>query len=230
MKNNRLIIAGLLAGSLLSLSGCGLLVVGGAAATTAAVATDRRTTGEQVEDRAIVMKAGSETRRLLENKEGRINTSSYAGVALLTGDVPTEADKAEAGRLVSQVEKVTRVVNELRVGELTPLSVRSNDSWISTRVSTALINTKEVPSRTISVTTERGVVYLQGRVTQDEGERAAIAAAGVPGVNKVVKLFEYVSAESLAQPLSSNTQKTTPSPAPAEPAPAATSVEVMPVQ
>ena len=77
------------------------------------------------------------TRRLLENKEGRINTTSYAGVALLTGDVPTQADKEEAARLVSKVDKVTRVVNELRVGEPTPLSVRSNDSWITTRVSTA---------------------------------------------------------------------------------------------
>lgn len=228
---NRLILAGLLASSLLTLSGCGLLVVGGAAAGTAVVATDRRTAGEQVEDKTIVMKAGAETRRLLENKEGRINTSSYAGVALLTGDVPTEADKLEAGRLVSKIEKVSRVVNELRVGEPTSLSVRSNDSWISTRVSTALINTKEVPSRTISVTTERGVVYLQGRVTQNEGERAAIAAASVPGVNKVVKLFEYVSAESLAQPLSTNAQTPSPVPAPAaDPAPDASSVEVMPVQ
>ncbi|WP_341667851.1 BON domain-containing protein [Alcaligenes sp. SDU_A2] len=227
---NRLILTGLLAATLVSLSGCGLLVVGGAAAGTAAVATDRRTAGEQVEDRTIVMKAGAETRRLLENKEGRINTSSYAGVALLTGDVPTEADKAEAGRLVSQVEKVTRVVNELRVGEPTPLSTRSNDSWISTRVNTALINTKEVPSRTISVTTERGVVYLQGRVTQAEGERAAIAAASIPGVTKVAKLFEYVSAESLAQPLSSNAQTAAPAPAAPAAAPAASSVEVMPVQ
>ncbi|HRL21063.1 MAG TPA: BON domain-containing protein, partial [Alcaligenes sp.] len=121
-------------------------------------------------------------------------------------------------------------VNELRVGEPTPLSTRSNDSWISTRVNTALINTKEVPSRTISVTTERGVVYLQGRVTQAEGERAAIAAASIPGVNKVAKLFEYVSAESLAQPLSSNAQTATPAPAAPAAAPAASSVEVMPVQ
>jgi osmotically-inducible protein OsmY len=178
------------------------------------------------------MKAGAETRRLLENKEGRINTTSYAGVALLTGDVPTQADKEEAARLVSKVDKVTRVVNELRVGEPTPLSVRSNDSWITTRVSTALLNAKDVPSRTISTTTERGVVYLLGRVTHEEGERAAIAASSVPGVNKVAKLFEYVSAESLAQPLSTNNQPSntsgTAAPA-AEPAPAS-SVEVMPVQ
>jgi osmotically-inducible protein OsmY len=178
------------------------------------------------------MKAGAETRRLLENKEGRINTTSYAGVALLTGDVPTQADKEEAARLVSKVDKVTRVVNELRVGEPTPLSVRSNDSWITTRVSTALLNAKDVPSRTISTTTERGVVYLLGRVTREEGERAAIAASSVPGVNKVAKLFDYISAESLAQPLSTNTQPSTSSGTEAsETAPApASSVEVMPVQ
>ena len=101
-----------------------------------------------------------------------------------------------------------------------------------TRVSTALLNAKDVPSRTISTTTERGVVYLLGRVTHEEGERAAIAASSVPGVNKVAKLFEYVSAESLAQPLSTNNQpsNTSGTAAPAtEPAPAS-SVEVMPVQ
>lgn len=214
-----------------ALSACGLLVVGGTAATTALVATDRRTAGEQVEDRAIVMKAGAENRKLLEGKEGRINSSSYAGAVLLTGDVPTEADKLEAGKRVADIEKVTRVYNELRVGPPTELSVRSNDSWLFTRVSTALINTKGVPSRTISVSTERGVIYLMGKVTHDEGERAALAASGVPGVNRVVKLFHYVSAESLL--LDNNKPASQPATEPQAPPtmePTQSQVEVMPVQ
>lgn len=195
---HRLIRLGLLAGlTATTLSACGLLVVGGTAATTALVATDRRTAGEQVEDKTIVMKAGAENRQLLEGKQGRINTSSYGGLVLLTGDVPTEADRLEAAKRVGGIEKVNRVVNELRVGAPTELSVRTNDSWLFTRVSTALINTKEVPSRTISVTTERGNVYLMGMVTEAEGERAAIAASSVPGVNRVTKLFNYVSPETL---------------------------------
>lgn len=186
------------------LTGCGALVVGGAAAGTAIVATDRRTTGEQVEDKAIEMKAGSETRRLFAANpdSARVISSSYAGHVLLVGDVPTQQDKDKAEAAVKGVEKVKQVVNELRVGEITPLSVRTNDTWLTTKVTTALINTKDVPSRTIVVTTERGIVYLQGKVTDTEGQLAAKAAASVSGVNKVVKLFEIVSREStfMSQP------------------------------
>jgi len=185
------------AAALGTLAGCAPLVVGGAAATTAVVATDRRTAGEQVEDRAIEMKVGAEMRKLLEER-GRVNTVSYAGRVLLMGDVPTEQDKQQAEQLAAGVEKVTQVYNQLRVGDITPISVRTNDSWLSTKVTTTLINTKDVPTRTISISTERGIVYLMGRVTNAESERAGKAAATVSGVNKVVKLFEIVSPESLA--------------------------------
>src|SRR3546814_10437998 len=90
---------------LAALSGCGLLVVGGTAATTAVVATDRRTAGEQVEDQVIEMKSGSELRALFGDK-ARVNTTSYGGWALLTGDVPTEQDKKKAEETVAKVEKV----------------------------------------------------------------------------------------------------------------------------
>lgn len=195
-RKKRFVLAGITLAGITALSGCGLLVVGGTAATTAIVATDRRTTGEQVEDQAIELKSSAEMRRLFEGT-ARVNSTSYAGLLLLTGDVPTEQAKIQAGEAAQKVEKVTRVVNELRVGALTPLSVRSNDTWLTSKVKTTLVNTKEVPSRTIVVTTERGVVYLLGKVTKDEGERAAIAASSVKGVNKVVKLFQIVAAESL---------------------------------
>lgn len=182
------------------LAGCGPLVVGGTAATTALVATDRRTAGEQVEDKAIEMKVASEMRNLFGDAENvRVNAYSYAGQVLLVGDVPSEDEKQRAGQAAQQVEKVQRVVNQLRVGDITPVSVRTNDTWLSSKVRTTLINTKDVPFRTINVTTERGVVYLQGRLTTQEGERAGIAASSVSGVNKVVKLFENVSPESLQQ-------------------------------
>src|SRR5690606_8677546 len=95
-----------------------------------------------------------------------------------------------------------KVVNQLRIGPITPVSVRTNDTWLTSKVKTALINTKEVPSRTINVSTERGVVYLMGKVTADEAERAAKAAASVTGINKQVKLFNIVSPESIAAPSS----------------------------
>ena len=198
-NTQRFLLAGLALAGLTGLAGCGALVVGGAAATTAVVATDRRTTGEQVEDQAIEMKTAAEMRRLFEDK-ARVNATSYAGLVLLTGDVPTAQDKQKAEEAAKQVEKVKRVVNELRVGDVTPVSVRTNDTWLTSKVRSTLINTKEVPSRTILVTTERGVVYLLGKVTDHEGQRAAKATASVSGINKVVKLFQIVSPESIAAP------------------------------
>ena len=190
--------AGLSLVALATLSACGPLIVGGTAAGTAVVVTDRRTAGEQVEDKAIEMKVGAEMRRLFaDTSDLRISAHAYAGQVLLLGDVPSEQIKQQAGQAAQGVEKVTRVINELRVGPVTPASVRTNDAWLSSKVRTTLINTKEVPSRTINVTTERGIVYLQGRVTEDEGTRAGIAASGVSGINKVVKLFEIVSPESV---------------------------------
>ena len=182
---------------LTTLSGCGLLVVGGAAATTAAVATDRRTAGEQLEDQTIQLKVDAEMRKLMGEKPARIHATSYAGVVLLTGDVPTAQDKQQAEQIAAKVEKVKRVVNEIRVGDVTPVSVRTNDSWITSKVTTKFINTKDVPTRTITITTERGIVYLMGKVTSTEGQLAATAASSVSGVNKVVKLFEIVARETL---------------------------------
>ncbi|MFT0545684.1 BON domain-containing protein [Allopusillimonas ginsengisoli] len=227
---HRLLLASLAFATLATVSGCGLLVVGGTAVTTAVVATDRRTTGEQVEDQSIELKVAAEMRRLFEDR-ARVAATSYAGLVLLTGDVPSEADKQKAQSAAAAVEKVKKVINELRVGELTSISVRSNDTWITSKVLTTLINTKEVPSRTITVQTERGVVYLLGKVTQDEGKRAAIAASRVSGVNKVVKLFEYVTAESLAQPLAPATSTQAPAAnSSASPDAAPEGVQTMPVQ
>src|SRR5690606_34713178 len=104
---HRLLLAGFALTGVTAISSCCLLVVGGAA-TTAVVATDRRTTGEQVEDQAIEMKSAAEMRRLFGDK-ARINTTSYAGLTLLTGDVPTAQDKEKAGQAAMQVEKVKKV-------------------------------------------------------------------------------------------------------------------------
>ncbi|MGE4369995.1 MAG: BON domain-containing protein [Burkholderiaceae bacterium] len=231
----RLLAASAVLASVLALSGCGAILVGGAAATTAVVVTDRRTAGEQVEDQTIEMKAAAELRKLFQNNENaRVNATSYDGLVLLTGDVPTEADKASAEETVKAIRNVKRISNEIRIGAPTPISVRTNDTWITSKVRTTLINTKEVPSLTIVVTTERGIVYLLGKVTEDEGRRAARAAAHVPGVNKVIKLFEIVSPESVAhEPMNaSRTETTAPAPAPAAATPAAPApgVETMPVK
>lgn len=205
----------------IQLSACAPLVLGGAAATTAVVATDRRTAGEQVDDKSIGVKVSVEANQILGDRPGRVNGSSYGGQLLLLGDVPTAEDSQKIEAAAKKIDSVKEVINRLRIGPPTELSVRTNDSWITTKVTTALINAQDVPSRTITVSTERGVVYLQGRVTQTEGERAAKAAATVSGVTQVVKLFDYVSAERVLLPQSTNeappsakTEPTTSSPSP----------------
>ncbi len=194
----RLAALGILVSGVISLNACAPLVVGGAAATTAVVATDRRTAGEQVEDQSIELKVASRMRQLVDGK-GRVNATSYAGVVLLTGDVPDESTKAKATEEAQKVEMVKKVYNQLRVGDITPISVRSNDTWITSKVKTALINAKEVPTRTMTVTTERGNVYLMGRVTEPEAQRAVKVVSGVKDVNKVVRAFEIISEETLAK-------------------------------
>ncbi|AOB40942.1 BON domain-containing protein [Bordetella parapertussis] len=189
-----LLLAAALSAAALTLSACAPLVIGGAAATTAVVVTDRRTSGVQLEDQNIAFKAESQIAQKLGNT-ARVNAMVYGGHVLLTGDAPTEEAKAQATAIAQSIENVKAVTNQLTVGPAADFSTRSNDTWLTSKVKTALINTKYVPSGTISVTTSRGVVYLMGKVTQAEGDYAANAAAGVGGVARVVKLFETISRE-----------------------------------
>ncbi len=219
------------------LSGCGVLVVGGTAATTAIVATDRRTAGEQVDDQTIELRVSNEMNQIFQDK-GRVLGTAYAGRLLLVGDVPTEADRAQAESFARTVPKVTHVDNFIRVGDITPLSVRTNDTWLTSKVRAQLVRTEQVPSRTIKVTTERGVVYLMGKVTDAEGQRAATVAASVEGVNKVVKLFQIVTPASIAAESGQTGSTETDRPAaddagqtPAtDPSPAGQDVQTMPVK
>ena len=189
-----LLLAALLGTAALTLSACAPLVVGGAAATTAVVITDRRTSGAQLEDQNIAFKAERDIGAKL-GEAARVNAVSYNGVLLLTGDVPSDAAKAQATTLAQGIQHVKTVVNQLNVGPIASFGTRSNDTWLTSKVKTALLNTKYVPSATIVVTTDRGVVYLMGLVTEAEGNYAARAASEVGGVAKVVKLFQVISRE-----------------------------------
>jgi len=178
-----LILSGLLALGM-TLTGCAPLIVGGVAATSASVASDRRSVGEQVDDKAIQMKVSVKLSELLSER-GRYNVVSYAGRVLLLGDVPSDVVKQQAEQATSEVERVREVVNRLRIG----MALQTDHTWLTTKVTGHLINSANVPARTISVTTERGVVYLMGKVTAAEAQLAARAASSVNGVNQVVTLF-----------------------------------------
>jgi osmotically-inducible protein OsmY len=190
-----------LAGAVLSsflLSGCGALVVGGIIVGSAMVATDRRTTGAQVDDETIEVKSSSRMSETFADR-ARIDTTSYNRMVLLTGEVPTAEDKTRAEQVAAGVPNVRSVVNEITVGPLNTFSERSKDTYVTTKVKTSLVDAKDLFANSIKVTTHRGVVYLMGRVTEREATRASEVARGVSGVAKVVRVFEVLSESELAQ-------------------------------
>ncbi len=185
----------LAATTMVALQGCAGLVVGSAVVGTMA-ATDRRTLGAQTEDKSIFLKGQSAAERVAGNA-GHVNVTSFNRKVLLTGEVQDEAMKQAVERQIAAIAGVEGVVNELEIAGVSSLTSRSNDTLITGKVKAAFVDTKDLYANSIKVTTERGVVYLMGLVTQREGQRAAEVASRVGGVQKVVKVFEYISEEDL---------------------------------
>ncbi|HKX41663.1 MAG TPA: BON domain-containing protein [Burkholderiaceae bacterium] len=190
------VLLGTLAGASL-LSGCAAVLLGGAAVGTAMVVTDRRTSGAQVDDQAIELKAVNRINEVL-GERGRAIVTSFNRLVLITGEVPNEADKAAVEQAVSRIENVRSVVNELAIAPAASLGTRSSDTLITSKVKASLIDAKDLQVNAFKVVTERGVVYLMGRVTDREANRASDVSRGVSGVQKVVRVFEVVSEAELA--------------------------------
>jgi osmotically-inducible protein OsmY len=178
------------------LSGCAAAVVGGAVGA-ALVATDRRTTGAQLEDQNIEIKANSRVREAV-GERGHVSATSYNRVVLLTGEVNTEEDRKAIETAVSRVENLQTVVNETAVMPNSTLGSRSNDTVLTTKIKATFVDAKDIQSTAIKVVTERATVFLMGRVTEREAARATELARGVPGVTKVIRVFELLSEEELA--------------------------------
>jgi osmotically-inducible protein OsmY len=178
-------------------SGCAPLVVGGAAVGGALVATDRRTSGTQLEDQAIELKAGNRVGEVL-GERGHVNLTSYNRTLLITGEVPSDADRQAVERAVAGVENLRSVVNELGVLGNSSLTSRSSDAIVTSKVKATFVDAKDLQSNAFKVVTERGTVYLMGRVTEREASRATELARNIGGVEKVVRVFEILSESELA--------------------------------
>ena len=183
------------AGLVATLSACAPLMVGGAV-MTGVVATDRRTAGTQVEDESIELKVGAAVSQNLGERV-HLNVTSYNRQVLLTGEARTAADKEQAERLARSQENVRTVVNDLAVMLPSSLTQRSRDTVITGQVKAAFIDAKDLQVNSVKVVTERGVVYLMGRVTAREAKRASDIARGISGVTKVVRVFEEISEDEL---------------------------------
>ena len=196
--HHRTLAIGIVVAGVALLVGCAPLLLGGAVVGGTMIVTDRRSSATQLEDQLIEVKANSRIREVV-GERGRASSTSYNRLVLLTGDVVTEADKAAIEQAVSKVDNVKSVVNELAVMGSLSLGSRTNDALISTKVKTSIVDTKDLYANSVKVVTERGVVYLLGRVTEREATQAANVARGVTGVQKVVRVFEILSDAELAE-------------------------------
>ena len=197
MNPNRKSMAALLVAALFAgaLAGCAPLIIGGAAVGTM-VAFDRRTSGAQLEDETIELRAASNLRQAL-GERGHVNVTSYNRQVLLTGEVPNAADKQTAEQVVSRVENVKGTINELAVMGNSSLAQRSSDALVTGKVKASLVDARDLYVGAFKVVTERGTVYLMGRVTQREADRATQMTRTIGGVQRVVRVFEIISDEEL---------------------------------
>lgn len=181
--------------TLASLSACAPLIVGGAV-MTGVVATDRRTAGTQLEDQSIEIKIAGAVRQEMGERI-HLNVLSFNRQVLLTGEVRLAADKQRAENLARSQDNVVAVVNDLAVMPPSSLTQRSRDVVTTSRVKAAFVDAKDLQVNAIKVVTERGVVYLMGRVTPREAKRATDIARSIGGVIKVVRVFDEISEQEL---------------------------------
>ena len=178
-----------------TLGACAPLMIAGVAGT-AMVASDRRTSGAQLEDETIELRAKARIRDNLGERV-HVNVTSFNRQVLLTGEVTAEKDRQAVVQLVERIENVKAVVNELAVMPFSNLSERSNDLLIVAKVKASFVDSRDLFANAFKVVTERGTVYLMGRVTQREANSATQLTRNVGGVNKVVRLFEIISEDEL---------------------------------
>lgn len=188
-----------------SLSACAPVMIGGAVVGSL-VATDRRTSGAQLEDETIELRAGSRIRENLGERV-HVNVASYNRQVLLTGEVPNAQDKQLVEQIVSRVDNVRAIVNELAIAPISSLTQRSSDALITGKIKASMVDSKDLYANAFKVVTERGTVYLMGRVTQREADRGTDIARSTGSVQKVVRVFEILTEEEL--------QRMLPQPAPA---------------
>jgi osmotically-inducible protein OsmY len=180
------------AAALPALQGCAPVIVAAGVGATALVATDRRSTGAQVDDQSIELKivtaAGSKY-----GYEIHVNATSYNAIVLLTGEVPNKTVEDDIVNVARTTDRVRKVDNYLVIGPVADTGARSNDTYITSKVKARFVESNKFSATHVKVVTERAVVYLMGLVTREEGDAAAQIAATTAGVARVVKLFEYTN-------------------------------------
>lgn len=175
----------------IGLAGCAPAVIAVGVGAGAMVAADPRSAGAQVDDETIELSL--QANEAVQKENVHLNVTSYNGLVLLTGEVPTAAVRDQVERIAKAANRVRGVQNELFVGPISDYSARTNDGYITSLVKTRFLDEPKFAPNRVKVVTERGVVYLMGLVTRDEAAAAAQIAATTSGVTRVVKVFEYTN-------------------------------------
>ena len=191
----------------LGLASCAAPLMFGGVIGGAMVASDRRSTGIQVEDEGIEQRSATAIRENFGSKE-HINITSYNRQVLITGEVSNDTVRRQVESLIGRVENVRAVVNELAIGPASSTGDRASDALLVAKVKASMVDTEDVFANVYKVVGERGTVYLMGRVTQRESKRATDVVRGVSGVKRVVRVFEYITEDELRamQPKRSDSQ------------------------
>lgn len=173
------------------LTACFPIFAGGVAAT-GAMAADRRTSGTYIEDESIEIKAQKNIVDNVGKVNIHVNVTSYNRNVLLTGEAIDAATKAKAEAAAKAIANVRAVTNELVIDKNSALTERNNDTYITSKVKGSMLKENRFPSNYVKVVTESGTVYLMGLVKHKEADDAVDIARGIDGVQKVVKVFEYI--------------------------------------
>jgi osmotically-inducible protein OsmY len=191
MKRTRLALVAL--SLALSVTGCSSVLT---AARDKPIDDDRgtRTLGSKIDDSLIETKVSVNIAKanIDLDKNSHVVVTSYNGVVLLAGQTPRADLKTLAEQAASEVQRVKKVHNEIQVLAPSSLLARNNDAWLTTKIKTQMLTDSAIPGSRIKVVTENGIVYLLGLLTQAEATRATNLVQGVSGVQKIVKLFEYI--------------------------------------
>ena len=176
----------------LLLQGCATAIITGAA-TGVTLAHDRRTTGAVIDDQGIEFKAAL---AIFNNKDiyeqSHINVTSYNGIILVTGETLTEQLKQQVSDIVRVIPKARTIHNELIIAAPSSLPSRSSDAWITSKIKAKITSDRQIDPFYIKVVTEHGIVYLMGIVNQTESARVVNITSNSAGVQRVVKIFEYL--------------------------------------
>jgi len=177
----------------MTLQGCFEAAIVGGAATATLMATDRRQPEIVLGDERIELTASSRIGDAVKDK-AHVNVTSYNSTVLITGEAPNAQLKAEVERIAGQVAQVKSVVNELQIAGISSFASRANDTYLTGKVKGNFVSVNKFSPNHVKVVSEAGVVYLLGLVTREEADAATEIARSTGGVQKVVRVFEYVAA------------------------------------